>query len=418
MSKVLDESQLATIAGKYSLGRKLGSGSFGDIYLAVNQQTGEELAAKLEKSKCRHPQLLYEAKLLKHLQGVPGIANVYHCDVEGGYNIMVMDLLGPSLENLFNLCHRKFNLKSVLMIAEQMLYRVEYLHSKNFIHRDLKPENFLMGHKRKSNMIYLIDFGLAKKYRDARTQQHMPFKDNRSFMGTARYASINAHGGIEQSRRDDLEAIGYVLMYFNRGQLPWQGLKASSKEEKYHKIMELKRSTPAETLCEDFPGAFTSYLNYCKSLKFEDRPDYAYLRRRFKELFPREGFVNDGVFDWSRPLQGGMGDGEPEVEAPHEPSGEVPGAIPAGPLEQEGGGGQKKSKSRGPKGGFGINPRINITEPMVGAGTKVLESRKTADSAQVVNGAGEGSSQAQESEPAKRWSLASLFRCGVKAAAR
>jgi len=292
---------IGEIAGLYCLGRKLGSGSFGDIYFAVNSQTGEELAVKLESTKSKHPQLMYEAKLLKHLQGAPGIASVYYCDVEGDYNVMVMDLLGPSLEDLFNICKRKFSLKTVLMIADQMLLRIEYLHSKNFIHRDIKPDNFLSGHGVESNIVYIIDMGLAKKYRDPKTQVHIPYRENKSLTGTARYASINAHLGIEQSRRDDLDAIGYVLMYFCRGQLPWQGLQANSKEEKYRKIQECKSATSNEALCKGHPDVFKSYLDYCHALHFEDRPDYASLRRHFKDLGTQESFAQDGMFDWSDP---------------------------------------------------------------------------------------------------------------------
>jgi len=287
------------VGGKYRLGRKIGSGSFGDIYIGTNIQTGEEAAIKLESIKSKHPQLLYESKLYKILAGGVGIPNVHWYGVEGDYNVMVIDLLGPSLEDLFSFCNRKFSLKTVLMLADQMINRVEYVHAKNFIHRDIKPDNFLIGLGKKANQVHIIDFGLAKKYRDPKTQQHIPYRENKNLTGTARYASVNTHLGIEQSRRDDLEAVGYVLMYFIRGSLPWQGLKANSKKEKYEKIMEKKMSTPIEVLCKHAPCEFVTYLNYCRSLRFEDRPDYAYLRRLLKDLFFRESYQYDFIFDWT-----------------------------------------------------------------------------------------------------------------------
>merc|ERR1719356_740297 len=180
-----------------------------------------------------------------------------------------------------------------------MLYRIEYLHTKNFIHRDIKPDNFLVGTNKKAATVHLIDFGLAKKYRDPKSQQHIPYVEGKSLTGTARYASINAHIGVEQSRRDDLEALGYVLMYFNRGQLPWQGLKANTKKEKYNRIAEKKMSTPVEILCKHFPTEFATYLNYCRALRFDDKPDYAYLRRLFRDLFFRQGYAADYRFDWT-----------------------------------------------------------------------------------------------------------------------
>ncbi|CAL5208028.1 unnamed protein product [Lathyrus oleraceus] len=287
------------IGGKFKLGRKIGSGSFGELYLGVNVQTQEEVAVKLEPVKTKHPQLLYESKLYMLLQGGTGIPHIKWSGVEGDYNVMAIDLLGPSLEDLFNYCSRKFSLKTVLMLADQLINRVEYMHSRGFLHRDIKPDNFLMGLGRKANQVYIIDYGLAKKYRDLQTHKHIPYKENKNLTGTARYASVNTHLGVEQSRRDDLESLGYVLMYFLRGSLPWQGLKAGTKKQKYDKISEKKMLTPIEVLCKLHPTEFTSYFHYCRSLRFEDKPDYSYLKRLFRDLFIREGYQFDYIFDWT-----------------------------------------------------------------------------------------------------------------------
>ncbi|KAJ8485954.1 hypothetical protein OPV22_018439 [Ensete ventricosum] len=289
----------ARVGNKFRLGRKIGSGSFGEIYLGTNIQTNEEVAIKLENVKTKHPQLLYESKLYRVLQGGTGIPNVKWYGVEGEYNVLVIDLLGPSLEDLFNFCSRKLSLKSVLMLADQMINRVEFMHSKSFLHRDIKPDNFLMGLGKRANQVYIIDFGLAKKYRDTSTHQHIPYRENKNLTGTARYASVNTHLGIEQSRRDDLESLGYVLMYFLRGSLPWQGLKAGTKKQKYEKISEKKVATSIEALCRGYPSEFASYFHCCRSLRFEDKPDYGYLKRLFRDLFIREGFQFDYIFDWT-----------------------------------------------------------------------------------------------------------------------
>ncbi|KAF5742987.1 earlier flowering 1 [Tripterygium wilfordii] len=287
------------VGGKYKLGRKIGSGSFGEIHLATHIDTFEIVAIKIENNRTKHPQLLYEAKLYNILQGGSGIPNIKWSGVDGEDNVLVIDLLGPSLEDLFVYCGRKFSLKSVLMLADQMITRIEYVHSKGFLHRDIKPDNFLMGLGRKANQVYIIDFGLAKRYRDATTNRHIPYRENKNLTGTARYASCNTHLGIEQSRRDDLESLGYVLQYFLRGSLPWQGLKAATKKQKYDKICEKKLSTPIEVLCKSHPVEFASYFHYCHSLTFDQRPDYGFLKRLFRDLFAREGYEFDYIFDWT-----------------------------------------------------------------------------------------------------------------------
>ncbi|XP_037937482.1 casein kinase I [Teleopsis dalmanni] len=287
------------VGGKYRIIRKIGSGSFGDIYLGISIQSGEEVAIKMESINARHPQLLYEAKLYRILSGGVGIPRVRYHGKEKNFNTLVMDLLGPSLEDLFNFCTRHFTIKTVLMLVDQMIGRLEYIHIKCFIHRDIKPDNFLMGIGRHCNKLFLIDFGLAKKYRDPTTRIHIPYREDKNLTGTARYASINAHLGIEQSRRDDMESLGYVMMYFNRGVLPWQGMKANNKQQKYEKISEKKMSTPIEVLCKGFPAEFSMYLNYCRSLRFEEQPDYMYLRQLFRILFRTLNHQYDYIYDWT-----------------------------------------------------------------------------------------------------------------------
>lgn len=278
------------IAGKYRVGRKIGSGSFGEIYLATNIQTGEQVAVKMEKVSTNHPQLLYEARLYRAFQGDAGIPQMFWYGIEGTHNVLVMELLGQSLEELLQSNKGRLPLKTVLLLADQMIKRIEYIHSRNYLHRDIKPDNFLLGLGSKINLVYVIDFGLSKRYRDSKTNMHIPYREGKSLTGTARYASLNTSLGIEQSRRDDMECLVNVFIYLLKGSLPWQGLPGNTKNEKYRNIMEKKMQTTPEVLCSGIPSEFVTFLTYTRSLRFEDRPDYNYLRRIFNELYIRSGF--------------------------------------------------------------------------------------------------------------------------------
>lgn len=238
----------------------LGKGSFGEVYLAKDPILRTFCVLKLENMKIKHPQLKNEKNVLDIMADSEGFPKAFDYGTYNDYNYMAIELLGPSINDMFNYC-KGFSLETVLLIAIQVLQRIQEFHSKNFIHRDIKPENFLCGIEENSNLIYLIDFGLARKYKESKTMDHIPYRENRMMMGTARYASINNHLGVEQSRRDDLEAIGYLFIFLLKKRLPWQGLEGTTKEEKYKRILEKKLLIPPEILCKDLPSKINILLS-------------------------------------------------------------------------------------------------------------------------------------------------------------
>ena len=328
-----EENYTDIIDENFVVFKPFSQGSYGVIYHCISLRDSAELAVKKEeksitsfssnKNILKNSQLYTEAKIYKTLlkiyekelsgkvkipqEKILGVPKFYGMGETDEYYYLIIELLGPNLNELYRFCKNKFSITSICLIALQIINRLEYLHANNYIHRDIKPENFIIGNKKTSNIIYLIDFGLSKKYKYIKNGQHIPYKEGKKYLiGTARYASVNAHNGIELSRRDDLESLSYLLIYLSKGNLPWIGVKNDKENNinKYQKINEIKCKISTEVLCYGLPDEFGEFLNYCKRLKFEDKPNYDYLRNLFLRCLINaydmynlnEKFLN---FDWT-----------------------------------------------------------------------------------------------------------------------
>jgi serine/threonine protein kinase len=285
--------------GRFRFRRKLGAGSFGEIYEAKDTQTKELVAVKLESSSSKCGTLELEQKFYSVLQSGVGIPRLVWSSFDRDSKILVISRLGRSLEDLAAASGHRLSLKTVLMLADQMLSCVQFCHEKGILHRDVKPDNFLIGDGSTANQVFLIDFGLAKRYRHVRTHEHIPFLEGKSLTGTARYASLATMKGQEQSRRDDMESLGYVWLYLLRGSLPWMGLDAANRRQKYQRICQVKQDTSLEDLCSGVPDEFVQYFRDVLSLPFDGTPNYANYRTAFKKLFLNAGYVYDYIYDWT-----------------------------------------------------------------------------------------------------------------------
>ena len=283
---------------KYKLVKILGEGSFGMIFEA--DAPNRKVAFKFEKKRPnKRPLLKNESDIMIYLKG-KGIPSVELYTEEDHYSIMIMQLLGKSLENLLKESeNKKLSVKTVCLIGLEIVPILKFIHDKHIIHRDIKPDNFAIGYEDPCQ-IYILDFGLAKKFRSSKTLKQIPMIKHSRLTGTARYASINALKGYEQSRRDDLESLGYVLAYLLRGALPWQGMPAKTKEEKYAKILNKKLTITIESLLKNYPQELINYIKYCRILKYEQDPDYEYLIELFKNVIVNK--LNDKIdykFEWA-----------------------------------------------------------------------------------------------------------------------
>ncbi|XP_037959889.1 casein kinase I-like isoform X2 [Teleopsis dalmanni] len=287
-------------AGKrYRCLRKISSGAFGKVYLGVNTQTSEQVGIKLES---RNTDLLEnEYNVYLQIRDGIGIPNIRYFGKEGKYNALVMDLLGPSLEGYFRFCESDFSIQTICLLADQMIDRIEFLHSRGLIHRDIKPENFLTGLHEDSSTIFLVDYGLTKPFHEIVAGLQNRYARFDCFYGTMAFASINALRNMPQSKRDDIEAVGYCLLYFSIGDLPWYTIR-DSDEETSKMVADSKAQMSISEICPQMAYEFESYFDYCKYLRFSEEPDYKYLKSIFKKRYDSLN-CTDNCFDWQPNMQ-------------------------------------------------------------------------------------------------------------------
>ena len=285
------------IFGKYRIIKKIGEGSQSSIYSGENTETKEKVAIKMEKQKAKDCLLKNEIYLLYRFKNDEGIANIITCGRCLGNFVLIENLLGKSLYNIFLDLSKKFTLLDICQIAIQCLDRLEIVHTKGIIHCDIKPDNFVIGLK-DPNVIYLIDFGLAHNYKSLKTGKHIDFSFTGYMTGTARYASRNALRGKQLSRRDDIESFLYMILYFISKKLPWMGIRAKTLGEKYKKIYKYKIEFNYRDFCKKYPQEIITCIEYILNLSFKEKPNYEYMRQLFKKILEQQKLYINDYFSW------------------------------------------------------------------------------------------------------------------------
>ena len=282
---------------KYRPLKKIAKGAFSLIFCGINIYTNEKVAIKIEKRKILHKYLESECFLLFSLKGI-GIPKVFSFGHNKEYDILIMPLLGKSIQNLYISKNKNLEFKDICLMGIQIIERIQWVHSQKIIHRDIKPDNFLIG-LNDPNIIYLIDFGLSKKYRSSQTGKHIKYAEIKKFTGTVLYASANALNFREKSRRADLDSIGYMIIHLIKGSLPWMGIKVGNKKDNYLKLSQIKKKIKPEKLCEHLPVELIDYMKYVKNLQFEENPDYGYLKFLFEKMIKKQGLeIENLYFSW------------------------------------------------------------------------------------------------------------------------
>ncbi|KAI0719778.1 kinase-like protein [Cerioporus squamosus] len=292
-----------TVCGIYQVTHLLGEGSTGDVWQAFNILTGLRVAIKTHLIPVDPdlPAVLpYEAKVLELLRdSEPGIPKIHWSGVDGNHHVVVMDLLSPNLSSLRRVCRGSFSLRTICMLAEQMIARVQFIHSRGIVSGDIKPQNFAMGSYSNARTVYLFDFSNAELFINPSTGAHIPFRVGRlTPAGTTRYASVAAHKAHEVSRRDDIESLLYTLLELYHGQLPWEELCNRRDPRFYDQVAGMKEGPEFRDFLSESLPEFRSFHAHCTGLSYGQAPDYAFLRGLFRERMQREGWYYDWVFDW------------------------------------------------------------------------------------------------------------------------
>jgi len=284
------------LVGRFRRGRKIGTGSFGDVFRGYDVIAKTYVAIKQEIRESNT--FVRELEVIKHLQlmdstiGIPklfydGANNPVHA-----YRFFVMELLGENLCELQKNCGGTLSTETVCKIAAEIIDRFEELHEQGIVHRDVKPQNFLIGNKMNvhDKRIYICDFGLSGRYINE-NGNHIPFTTGLKPIGTARYASMRVHRGYERSRRDDFEALAYMLIYLLKGSLPWQGLQLKNRNHKWRVILAKKKETTLEELCQNCISVFKEFVVYCRAMRFNQRPKYGFWRKQFLDSLTKQWSV-------------------------------------------------------------------------------------------------------------------------------